>query len=197
MAPLDFALLAQRAYTATPQIGIEGGAARAIVERDAVAFPGTNNVACWLADMDIETVAVDGLGVLHAGFWRAFCSIRDALLALPPPAVTVGHSEGAALAILYAAALCQAGDPPQAVYGFEPPRVSVDGMLASLFASHGVRVYLYRHGEDIVPLVPRLVHAWQHPAPLIAIGTPLLPIPNVEDHFIERVIDALASSPSS
>ncbi|WP_081061910.1 hypothetical protein [Burkholderia territorii] len=46
----------------------------------------------------------------------------------------------------------------------------------------------------IALLVPRLVHAWQHPAALIAIGTPSLPVPNVEDHFIERVIAPLSQS---
>lgn len=189
--PLDYALLAQRAYTMPPQIGVESGAARAIVEGNAVAFPGTNNVACWLADLDIETVVVDGLGELHAGFWHALDSIREPLLALPPHTVTVGHSEGAALAILFAAVLCQAGHAPTDVYGFEPPRVSIDDTLATLFVAHSVRLHLYRHGEDVVPLVPRLVHAWQHPAPLIPIGTPSLPVPNVEDHFIDRVIAAL------
>ncbi|KWO60436.1 lipase family protein [Burkholderia territorii] len=192
--PLEYALLALRAYTSTPQIGVEANAARAIVEGDVVAFPGTNNLACWLADLDIETIAVPGLGTLHAGFWRALCSIREPLLALPPPAITVGHSEGAALAILFAAELCQAGHAPDAVYGFEPPRVSIDDTLATLFAAHGVQLHLYRHGEDVVPLVPRLLHSWQHPAPLIAIGTPSLPVPNVEDHFIERVIAALSQS---
>ncbi|WP_230963679.1 hypothetical protein [Burkholderia territorii] len=42
------------------------------------------------------------------------------------------------------------------MYGFEPPRVSIDDTLAALFAAHGVQLHLYRHGEDIVPLVPRL-----------------------------------------
>ncbi|KIP14694.1 lipase family protein [Burkholderia sp. MSHR3999] len=191
MTPRDYALLAQRAYTTPPQIGVEAGSARAIVEGSAVAFPGTNNVACWLADLDVGAVTIDGLGVLHAGFWRAFCSIRDPLLALPTPAATVGHSEGAALAILFAAVLCQVGRPPKEVYAFEPPRISADGGLGALLAARGVRIHLYRNGEDVVPLVPRLLHPWQHPAPLVAIGKPSWPVPNVEDHFIERVIEAL------
>ncbi|CAG9247789.1 hypothetical protein BDI4_210056 [Burkholderia diffusa] len=120
--PLDYALLTQRAYTSPPRIGVETNAARAIVEGDVLAFPGTNNLACWLADLDIETIGVPGLGALHADFWRALSSIRDALLALTPPAVVVGHREGAALAILFAAELCQVGHTPQAVYGFESPR---------------------------------------------------------------------------
>ncbi|WP_407059293.1 lipase family protein (plasmid) [Ralstonia syzygii subsp. celebesensis] len=192
MTPRDYAQLAQRAYLVQPQIGAESSAARAIMEGDAVAFPGTNNVACWLADLDARVMQVDGLGALHRGFWGALCSIRVALMALPAPVVTVGHSEGAALAILFAAALCLAGRPPKAVYGFEPPRVSADGTLASVLNTHGVQVSLYRNGEDVVPLVPRLLHDWQHPAPLIKIGRPALPMPNVSDHAIGRVIQALA-----
>ena len=191
MTPRDYALLAQRAYSAPPQIGQESGAARAIVEGDAVAFPGTNNLACWLADLDATVEVVPGLGALHAGFWWAFSSIEAPLLALPTPAVTVGHSEGAALAILFAAALCVAGRAPREVYAFEPPRVSADGTLAALLQAHGVALHLYRNGEDVVPLVPRVLHPWQHPGPLIEIGRPSLPVPNVEDHFIERVIAAL------
>ncbi|QMV32433.1 hypothetical protein 8G_00039 [Ralstonia phage Hyacinthe] len=192
MKPQDYARLAQRAYMVQPQIGAENSAARAIVEGDAVAFPGTNNVACWLANLDADVVQVDGMGGLHHGFWHALSSIRPQLLALPAPAVAVGHSEGAALAILFAAVLCLAGQPPRAVYGFEPPRVSVDGTLASLLIAHGVQVNLYRNGADVVPLVPSLLHAWQHPAQLIEIGKASLPIPNVRDHALERVIQALA-----
>jgi len=191
MTPRDRALLAQRAYFTPPQIGEASGAARAIVEGDAVAFPGTNNLACWLADLDVAVEVVPGLGALHAGFWRAFSSIQGALLALPPPAVTVGHSEGAALAILFAAVLCVAGTPPREVYAFEPPRVSADATLAALFQAHGVQMHLYRNGGDVVPLVPRLLHPWQHSSPLREIGNPPLIDPNVEDHFIERVIAAL------
>ncbi|QCP50138.1 lipase [Trinickia violacea] len=194
MTPRDYALLAQRAYTSPPQIGAEASAARAIVEGSAIAFPGTNNIACWLADLDVEIVNVPDLGVLHAGFWQAFCSIRDPLMALPTPDVAVGHSEGAALALLYAGVLCLAGRAPQEVYAFEPPRVSVDDTLGALLQANGVQVHLYRNGEDVVPLVPRLLHPWQHPGPLTPIGTPSLPVPNVEDHFIERVIAALSAS---
>lgn len=175
-----------------PQIGAAASAARAIVQGDAVAFPGSDNLECWLADLDADVVHVDGLGTLHHGFWRALGTISSKLLALPTPAVTVGHSEGAALAVLFAAQLCLAGRPPRAVYGFEPPRVSADDTLATLLAAHGVEVNLYRNGQDLVPLVPRLLHPWQHPAPLIEIGHAAWPVPNVEDHKLAHVIQALS-----
>jgi hypothetical protein len=80
---------------------------------------------------------------------------------------------------------------PWAVYGFEPPRVCADETLGGLFKVHGVQVNLYRNGQDVVPLVPRLLRAWQHPAPLIAIGRAAWPVPNVVDHQLERVVQAL------
>lgn len=191
MTPRDYALMAQRAYDTPPQIGVESSAARAIVEGNAVAFPGSNNIACWLADLDVNVIFVPGMGGLHAGFWRALQSIRDPLLALPSTEVTVGHSEGAALAILFAALLCKLGKPPKAVYGFEPPRVSIDPVLSVVLNTNGVKVNLYRNGEDVVPLVPRILHPWQHPAPIIAIGHASLPVPNVEDHKLGKVVEAL------
>ncbi|WP_133678637.1 lipase family protein [Paludibacterium purpuratum] len=191
MTPRDYAVLAQQAYTTAPSIGNPDSAARAVIfSGGAVGFPGTNNLACWLADLDAEAIDVPDMGRLHTGFWRAFQEIAGPLLALEGVPVTLGHSEGAALALLYAAQLCLAGKPPAAVYAFEPPRVSADGTLAALFKLHGVALYLYRNGEDVVPLVPRITEDWQHPGELMAIGKASVPIPNVEDHFIDRVIAA-------
>jgi len=195
MTPADYARLAARAYSTPPTIGSEDTAARAVdFGQGVIGFPGTNNLACWLADLDAGTTYVPGLGKLHSGFWCAFDMISAPLMLRTDVVVTLGHSEGAALAILYAAALCQAGKPPKAVYAFEPPRTSCDGTLAALFAAHGVTLYLTQNGEDIVPMVPRLLDAWQHPAPLHRIGHATLPCPNVEDHMIDRVVAALVAA---
>jgi len=194
MNALPYALIAQAAYSDPPDIGRADTAARAIKTVNAdgliVTFPGTSNLACWLADLDVSVVGVEGLGTLHEGFWNALGEIEADLLALDPD-VTCGHSEGGALAILYAAVLCLDGRPPKAVYAFEPPRVSVDNTLASLLTQHGVQLLLTQNGEDVVPLVPRLLHDWQHPGPLTRIGKASEPFPNVEDHLIENVIRAL------
>ena len=72
--------------------------------------------------------------------------------------------------------------------------MSADGTLAALFAHHGVKLMLTQNGEDIVPMVPRLLEPWQHPAPLQHIGHAALPVPNVDDHLIEHVIAALEGS---
>jgi hypothetical protein len=114
-------------------------------------------------------------------------------MALPDVQVTLGHSEGAALAVLFAAELCLAGRPPKAVYAFEPPRVTADGAMAALFARCGVDLVLTQNGNDVVPDVPRLMEPWQHPAALQRIGRAALPFPNVDDHLIAHVVVALAA----
>lgn len=195
MKPADYALLAARAYSEPPTYGLACSAARAVdFGSGVVGFPGTNNLACWLADLDAEVVDVPGMGRLHAGFWRAFQSILDPLMAKLDVQVCVGHSEGAALALLYAAQLCIAGKPPREVYAFEPPRVSACGTLAALFAARGVSLMLTQCGNDVVPDVPRLLQPWQHAAPLHQIGRPALPFPNVEDHLMGRVLAALTGA---
>ncbi|ACR28729.1 lipase family protein [Burkholderia glumae] len=194
MTPHDFALLAREAYTAAPDIGVADSASRAIVRHTAgglvVAFPGTDNVASWLADLDVLPIDVAGVGLVHRGFWDAWSAIAPAVAEAigAQPVTLVGHSLGAALAICAAAALTSAGRATAAVYGFEPPRVAAGPRLALLLA--GVPVHLFKNGNDVVPDVPP---GWHHVALLTHIGAPVLPFPNVEDHAIDRVIAALAS----
>jgi triacylglycerol lipase len=192
MTPRDYALIAQEAYSADPDIGEEDTASRAIVRSTpdglCVAFPGTNNLASWIADLDALMASVDGIGHVHEGFWNAWLAISAHILDAigDQPVTLVGHSLGAAIAIMGAATLTAAGKPPVAVYGFEPPRVSSDTGVQELLA--GVPVHLYKNGNDLVPDVP-----WggYHAAALNPIGKALLPIPNVQDHMMTRVIGAL------
>jgi triacylglycerol lipase len=192
MTPYDYALIASEAYSADPDIGEEDTASRAIVRTTpdglCIAFPGTNNLASWIADLDAHMVYVDNIGHVHHGFWNAWLAISAKVLDTigDQPVTLVGHSLGAAIAIMAAAMLTAAGKPPIAVYGFEPPRVSSDMSIRTLLAN--VPVHLYRNGNDIVPTVP-----WgcYHAALLIGIGKPLLPIPNVSDHLMQRVLLAL------
>lgn len=194
MTPRDFALLAQEAYTAAPDIGKAESASRAIVRETAaglvVAFRGSDNEPSWETDFDIETVDVPGAGKFHAGFWNAWRAIAtDVLAAINGRPVTfVGHSLGAALCIAAALDTTISGNPPVAAYGFEPPRVSPD--MSARVALRAVDVKLFRNGLDIVPTVPL---DWRHAAPLIRIGKPALPIVNTIDHQLERVIEALAA----
>ncbi|MGF6643102.1 alpha/beta fold hydrolase [Paraburkholderia sp. GAS82] len=193
MTPHDFALLAQEAYTAVPDIGTADSASRAIIRETpaglVVAFPGTNNVTCWLADLDVAPTPVDGAGDVHRGFWLAWQAIAAEVLAAigDKPVTLVGHSLGAAIAIMAAISLTVSGKPPAAVFGFEPPRVSTGVNVAAVLRD--VRVSLFKNGNDLVPDVPP---GWNHAAPLMHIGAAACPFPNVSDHLIARVVEALA-----
>jgi triacylglycerol lipase len=194
MGPRDYALLAQEAYSAKPDIGVADSASRAIVRNTAdglcIAFPGTDNMDCWGADFDVAPISVPGVGNVHRGFWNALQAIAVPVLAAigDKPVTLVGHSLGAAIAILCAASLTVAGKPPVAVYAFEPPRVSPDLTIRTLLAK--VPLHLYKNGNDLVTDVPP---GWQHAGLLTHIGIAALPFPNVRDHAISRVLNAFPS----
>lgn len=195
MGPRDFALLAQEAYDAAPDIGKADSASRAIVRQTpgglCIAFRGSDDEDSWVTDFDIDLVKVDGVGNIHCGFWTAYQVIAaDIVKAIGDQPVTLaGHSLGGALSVVCAVALTLAGKPPAAVYAFEPPRVTPELGVRTLLAK--VPVHLYQNGNDIVPLVPP---DWQHASTLIHIGKPELPFPNTLDHQLARVIAALPES---
>jgi hypothetical protein len=193
MSPRDWALLAQEAYSANPDIGVDGSASQAIVRHTeaglCIAFTGTENLDGWGADLDIVRVTVPGAGDVHRGFLDAWRAISVPVLAAiaGKPVTLVGHSLGAAIALMAAMDMTISGNPPAAVYGFEPPRVSPDLTIRTLLAK--VPVHLYKNGLDIVPDVPP---GWHHAALLTHIGKPALPFPNTVDHQIARIIQALS-----
>ncbi len=185
---LDYAQFASRVYDDPPQFGAADGPARARMYGDVLAFRGTDDIATWLADFDISTTPVSGLGSVHAGFWGALAGILPALLAQSTPAAISAHSEGAALASFYAGVLCVLNRPPAAVYGFEPPRMCADNTLAELFRAKGIMLFYTSNGSDPVPLVPPELSI---PGPLSLIGAPRGPIPDIQDHLISNVIASL------
>jgi len=192
MGALDAALLAQEAYSAVPDIGKVDSASRAIIRHtDAglvVAFPGSDNLECWLADLDALTVDVPGVGPVHQGFWNAWQAIEaDVLKAIDGQLVTlVGHSLGAALSVCAAVSLTLAGTPPAAVYAFEAPRVSPSLGVRTLLRN--VPVHVYKNGSDPVPDVPL---GWNQSALVTHIGKPAMLVPILADHLIENVIRSL------
>lgn len=195
----DFASFCAAAYrTHTFDIGDADSAARGIVQDSplgpVLGIPGTNNLACWLADLDCELVKSPSFGRVHAGFMTAATAMFDEVHRLKPKIIT-GHSEGAALALLLAGLLALTDEAPIIVYAFEPPQITVDDTLRHLLKLYTIDTRLYRHGEDIVPMVPRLLHDWRHPADLIQFGVPALPIWNVDDHAIEAVHADLLERP--
>lgn len=193
MSPHDYALLAEEAYSAAPDIGKADSASRAIVRHTAdglvIAFPGSDNAACWLTDFDVRTVDVKGAGKIHAGFWSAWKAISAPVLAAinGQPVTFVGHSLGGALSLCAAAETTLAGHPPLSAWGFEPPRISPDLGVRTLLAK--IPVHLFKFGSDPVPDVP---FGWHQAALLTHIGPPDTLMPRIEDHALSRIIAALA-----
>ena len=85
MNPVDYAQAARLAYHKPPDIGNPGSASRAIIQtlegETVIAFPGSNNLACWLADMDVLIRDVPGMGFVHVGFHDAWKKIADGVAA--------------------------------------------------------------------------------------------------------------------
>lgn len=78
-----------------------------------IAFPGTDNLASFAADFDVEPFDVAGVGKVYRGFWDAFDAISLPVLAAAAgqPVTLVGHSLGAAMAIMCAAYMTVGGNP--------------------------------------------------------------------------------------
>jgi len=194
MSARDFALLAQEAYSAKPDIGDADSASRAIVRETAgglvVAFPGSDNLPCWIADLDAIPMDVPGMGSVHRGFYEAWNSISvDVLAAIDGRPVTlVGHSLGGSIALVAAACMAVGGNPPSAVYAFEPARVSYDMTLRILLRQ--IPLHLYRNGSDPVTDLPLGgVHPWF----LTHIGKRAGILPVIADHLLPNVIASLAA----
>jgi pimeloyl-ACP methyl ester carboxylesterase len=189
---LDYAHLANLAYTVAPTIGDETSSSRAVVATNAdgvvVGFPGTNNGRCLETDIDAITHDAGAIGRVHRGTFLALESIWAQLVGLSP-SVVYGHSLGGMLALMFAARLCEIGKPPKAVYAFEPAKISVDRKIRDLLTANGVKVTITQKGNDAIPMLPEVpLETWQHPAKLLRIGTPRWPIPNIEDHMMDEVI---------
>lgn len=196
LLPVDYARIAQEAYAAKPDIGSAPGPSCAIVRKTAdglvIAFPGTDSIADLLADFNVTPTEVPALGRIHNGFWQAFSAIAPQVesAAGDEPVTFVGHSLGAALAVIAGASRVAAGKPVQAVYGFEPPRVSPEPTIGNVLAK--TSVILFKNGNDAVCDVPPL---WPQSAKLIGIGAASYPFPNLKDHALARVIAALQMEP--
>ena len=197
MTPKDWALMAQAAYTAKPDIGPEASAGRIVFNPSdfglILAAPGTNNGAC--AEADAEAIPHDAgtIGWVHKGIWDAFDAVWPDVQHLTVYAL-VGHSEGAAGVIYLAARLCLMGQAPKVVWAWEPPRTSIDDRLAHLLASYGVELHIMHHGNDIVPDLPPdvLFLTWRHAGPVTKFGKASEPFANIADHLLANIIPDLA-----
>lgn len=161
-------------------------------------FEGTHNPPGWLADFsalhvwDHSTTKHPTLGYIHLGFYQL------AMRLLPPilheirkdnrPFTLVGHSLGAALALLVGAMLIDRGLRPAVIGAFAPPRVG-DARFVRVATSVPVRAF--RYGDDPVTQVPFYIPLFfpYRQVPLIAIGKPLPD--RFSCHHVQNYVDAV------
>ena len=197
MTPREWALMAQAAYTAQPDIGLEASAGRVVFKHTpdglVLSIPGTNNLACAEADAEAIPHDTGALGRVHKGIWDAFDTVWGDVANLDVHAL-VGHSEGACGALFLAGRLCLLGKPPKIVWAWEPPRASIDNKLRDVLSAHNVELHIMWHGEDIVPLMPPdlLFLNWRHPGPVTRFGKASSEIANVSDHLLENILSDIS-----
>lgn len=129
---------------------------------------------------------------IHSGFLAAHGELAQSVEALLrrrdwPSVDLVGHSKGAATALLMALDLVKLGHPPRSVWLFGCPRVVWDGGAAADLA--GVPILRFVNGFDLVTRQPAAWWGWRHVGPAIAIGEPVSPI---GDHLMEVYCHALS-----
>jgi hypothetical protein len=199
MTPKDWALMAQAAYIAVPNLGPEDSAGRIVFNAtDAglvLAAPGTNNGACARADAKFLPKDMGDFGKVHGGIWDAFDPVWPQVSTMHVYAL-VGHSEGATGVLFLGARLCLAGNPPKVIWAWEPACASIDTKLRDIFRAHGVELHIRRHGKDIVPELPLDIpeEDWQHPcldSEIEQFGTAYFPFWNTHDHMLENIIPDL------
>ena len=143
-----------------------------------VAFRGSSNLRNWISDLSIRHISTykrcDGCEV-HAGFYKAWLGLqRDVvsevmrLLELQPVSrlYVVGHSLGAALAVLAAADFSHAyALNVSAVYTFGEPRVGNEA-FKEFYESASQEQITWRvvHHRDPVPKLPLSSWGFKHHA---------------------------------
>lgn len=129
-------------------------ALRRVNDDDMIVFRGSKTPHDWYDDVEAIPVSVEGLGIVHAGFYQGLPDALAAVLPLLRKSVYVtGHSLGAARAYLFAQMLARAGVVPRAVVAFAPPRPGFADFRDKLVLS-GAVVRGYHNHYDPIPDVP-------------------------------------------
>ena len=129
-----------------------------LVMGNVIAFRGTDEPLDALRDLRIIPLWTRELGWCPAGFLKAAKRLMPKCLSImmerdlePQDVVLTGHSLGGAVALLVGALMVRDEVRVREIVTFGAPRC---GRLKIL---DGTQVTMYRHGKDIVPLMPPLM----------------------------------------
>ena len=129
-----------------------------LVKDNIFAFRGTDEPLDALRDIRIFPLWTRELGFCPAGFLKASKRLVNKVTSMcleqdidHKSIILTGHSLGGAVAMILGALMTRDEIPPKQIVTFGAPKC---GRLKIL---DGVSVTQYRHGKDIVPLVPPLM----------------------------------------
>ena len=150
-----------------------------LVRDNVFAFRGTDEPKDAIRDMRILPLWTRELGWCPAGFLKASRRLVNKVTSVclekdidHKNIVLTGHSLGGAVALIVGALMVRDEIPPSQIVTFGAPRC---GRLKILDT---VSVNQYRHGKDIVPMIPPLMRRHNK---LIQLGDPKSLI---KDHFM-------------
>ena len=143
------------------------------------AICGTNGARDWLYNLAANRITVPGMGRVHVGFFVAMQkTLRDFLTYTnDKPTDLVGHSQGAAVALIlavYVSVMIPDGRKRLGkLCAVAPPRVG-DGTFGDVFRTYFDRAScrLYTRDYDLVTKVPR-GRGWQHPTETVELHSPI------------------------
>ena len=136
----------------------------------AVVFRGTDEMADWLDNINVQMVA-GPFGEVHAGFKNALMDIWPAMrqqlktVQRSPkarPLWITGHSLGGAMATLAAAQLVQDDEPFFGVYTFGSPRCGDRDFARTYKLEAGERTYRFQNNNDLVSRIPARAMGYRH-----------------------------------
>ncbi len=130
-------------------------------DASAVVFRGSTTPLDWYNDLDEEPVYDRQLGPVHGGFYSGVRNRHaDIVSLLRPRVIVLGHSLGAARAILEAGLLIANGIMPEAVRGWGCPRPGF-ATLSNVIARCPNALW-WRNRHDPVTYVPWRAGAFKH-----------------------------------
>jgi hypothetical protein len=152
-------------------------ALRQVSDRDVIVHRGSATLLDWYRDATSE-ISCDPpdpqLGEVPAGFFAPMRAFHEASLPIirPGPCV-VGHSLGAARAVIHAALLAASGKPPVAVLAWGCPRPGTQTMNAML-APVPYAVWFGNAGDPVpdAPITVPILLPWIHCGAEIKIAEP-------------------------
>jgi hypothetical protein len=125
------------------------------------SFRGTQEIVDWATNLNAEMVKFEeGVGIVHAGFYKAFTSIvgivDEVVLGSKPdkPIIICGHSLGGAISNLVGGYLRKKGHSKVMIYTFGSPLVGDTDFTYHFSKVQPIISYRFVHNQDLVPMVP-------------------------------------------